>query len=106
VGCIHIGQFRREFDKGYDYESVSVGYDYELIFALGSFLGIKSSDEILQLIEIVELMGLDAMSAGVVLGWATEAYGEGLITDNETLVSFEFGNTGNYLKDLEYLSTK
>lgn len=106
VGCIHIGQFRREFDKGYDYESVSVGYDYELIFALGSFLGTKSSDEILQLIEIVELMGLDAMSAGVVLGWATEAYGEGLITDKETLVPLEFGNTGNYLKALEYLSMK
>lgn len=106
VGCIHIGQFRREFDKGYDYESVSVGYDYELIFALGSFLGTKSSDEVLQLIEIVELMGLDAMSTGVVLGWATEAYGEGLITDNETVVPLEFGNTANYLKAVEYLAMK
>lgn len=106
VGCIHIGQFRREFDKGHDYESVSVSYDYELIFALGSFLGIKSTDEILQLIESVEELGLDAMSTGVVLGWATEAYMEKLISEAETIVPLEFGNTGNYIKATEYLANK
>jgi aldehyde:ferredoxin oxidoreductase len=106
VGCIHIGQFRREFDKGHDYESVSVGYDYELIFALGSFLGIKSTDEILQLIEVVEQQGLDAMSAGVVLGWATEAYIGKLVVDSDTIVPLEFGNTQNYIKAIEYLANK
>ncbi len=106
VGCIHIGQFRREFDKGHDYESVSVGYDYELIFALGSFLGIKSTDEILQLIEVVEQQGLDAMSSGVVLGWATEAYMGKLIADNDTIVPLEFGNAANYIKAVEYLANK
>lgn len=106
VGCIHIGQFRREFDKGHDYESVSVSYDYELIFALGSFLGIKSTDEILQLIESVEELGLDAMSTGVVLGWATEAYMEKLISEVETIVPLEFGNAMNYIKATEYLANK
>ena len=106
VGCIHIGQFRREFDKGHDYESVSVGYDYELIFALGSFLGISSTDEILQLIEVVEQLGLDAMSSGVVLGWATEAYRKKLIDEKDTLVPLEFGNAGNYIKALGHLANK
>lgn len=106
VGCIHIGQFRREFDKGHDYESVSVSYDYELIFALGSFLGIKSTDEILQLIEVVEQLGLDAMSTGVVLGWTTEAYMSKLIGDDETIVPLEFGSTANYMKAIEYLANK
>ena len=50
VGCIHVGQYRVEFDKGYEYESVSVGYDYELIFALGSFLGITKPINILKLV--------------------------------------------------------
>lgn len=104
VGCIHIGQFRREFDKGYEYESVSVGYDYELIFALGTFLGIKSSDEILEIIEVVEQLGIDAMSAGVTLGWATEAYQKGLVTEKEAIVPLEFGNAKNYMKTLEYIS--
>lgn len=104
VGCIHIGQFRREFDKGYDYESVSVGYDYELIFALGTFLGIKTTDEILQLIEAVEQMGMDAMSTGVVLGWATEAYEKKLISMEETIISLEFGNSANYIKAIEFIA--
>ncbi len=106
VGCIHIGQFRREFDQGYEYESVSVGYDYELIFALGTFLGIKTSDEILQIIEVVEHMGLDAMSTGVVLGWATEAYENKLITDEQTIVPLQFGNTGNYIKAVKYIANR
>jgi len=98
VGCIHIGQFRREFGKGYEYEAVSVGYDYEPIFSLGSFLGIKTSDEILKLIEAVEKTGLDAMSCGVALGWATEAYQKRLITTTETMVPLEFGLTENYIR--------
>lgn len=106
VGCIHIGQFRREFDKGYEYESVSVGYDYELIFALGSFLGIKTTDEILQLIEAVEALGMDAMSTGVVLGWATEAFAKGLITEKDTIIPLSFGDTQGYLKAVAYIATQ
>jgi len=106
VGCIHIGQFRREFDKGHDYEAVSVGYDFELIFALGSFLGVKTSDEILMLIETVEELGLDAMSTGVVLGWATEAFMKKIITENETIVPLAFGKTDNYIKAIEYIAER
>ena len=105
VGCIHIGQFRREFDKaGHEYESISVGYDYELIFALGSYLGIKSTDEILELIDEVEELGMDAMSAGVALGWATEAFQRGLVTEKETLVPLKFGEKDNYLKALRNIA--
>lgn len=106
VGCIHIGQFRREFDKGHEYEAVSVGYDYELLFALGSFIGVKSSEEILQLIQEVEETGLDAMSAGVVLGWATEAFMKKLVTEEQTIVPLAFGNTENYLKALKYIAVR
>lgn len=104
VGCIHIGQFRREFDKGYEYEVVSVGYDYELIFALGTFLGITTTDEILQIIDVVEQLGMDAMSSGVTLGWATEAYQRKIVSDKETIVPLEFGNAKNYMKALQYIS--
>lgn len=107
VGCIHIGQFRREFDeKGHEYEAVSVGYDYELLFALGSFLGIKTSDEILELIEKVEELGMDAMSTGVVLGWATEAYMKKIVKDEDTLIPIAFGNTANYLKAMDYIASR
>ena len=104
VGCIHIGQFRREFDHGYEYESVSVGYDYELIYALGTFLGIKTSDEVLWLIEAAEEMGLDTMSCGVALAWMTEALGNGFVSEEQTLVPVKFGDTESYLKAIDYLA--
>jgi len=104
VGCIHIGMYRREFDKGHEYEAINVAYDYELIFALGTFLGISTTDEILALINVVEQCGLDAMSAGVCLGWATDAYKNGYITQEDTLTELDFGNTSGYLKAIEYLS--
>lgn len=102
VGCIHIGQLRREFDKGHEYESLTVAYDYELIFSLGTFLGVKTSEEVLNLIDHVEKTGFDAMSMGVVLGWATEALTKGLITEEQTLLPLEFGNSEAYAQAIEY----
>jgi len=106
VGCIHIGQLRKVFDKGYEYESMNIGYDYELIFSLGSYLGVKSTDEILELIERVENRGIDAISTGVALGWATEAYAKKLISAEQTIVPLEFGNTANYVKAIEFLGDR
>lgn len=104
VGCIHIGMYRREFDKGHEYEAISVSYDYELIFALGSFLGIQTSDEIIALIDEVEETGMDAMSCGVCLGWATEAFSNGLITEEQTLVKLTFGDASGYLQAIRFLA--
>ena len=50
-----------------------VSYDYEPIYSLGSNLGVASAEGVLQLIDACERLGLDVMSAGVVLCWATEA---------------------------------
>jgi aldehyde:ferredoxin oxidoreductase len=104
VGCIHIGMYRREFDKGHEYEAISVSYDYELIFALGTFLGVKSTDEIIAMIEEVEEQGLDAMSTGVCLGWATEALEKGFISTNDTIVDLKFGDSAGYIEAIRYLS--
>lgn len=104
IGCIHIGQFRREFDKGYEYESVNISYDHELVFALGSFVGLKNTDEILQLIDVVESEGLDAISTGVALGWATECYKRGIINLDDTLMPFEFGVLSNYMAAVQYIA--
>lgn len=104
IGCIHIGQFRREFDSGYEYESVNVSYDHELVFALGSFIGLRSTDEVLQLLDVVENEGLDAISTGVALGWATECYKRGIINIDDTLIPFEFGDLPNYMTAVQYIA--
>jgi aldehyde:ferredoxin oxidoreductase len=85
VGCIHIGQFRREFDKGHEYETINASYDHELIFALGSFLGTNTAAEVLELIDQAEISGMDVMSTGVTLGWAAEAYSRVILTVFATL---------------------
>ncbi|MCL2425476.1 MAG: aldehyde:ferredoxin oxidoreductase [Oscillospiraceae bacterium] len=106
VGCIHIGMYRREFDKGHEYEAINVSYDYELIFALGTFLGIGNTDDILALIDVVEQTGMDAMSTGVCLGWATDAFQKGYVTTEDTIIELEFGNTANYLLAIRYIADR
>ncbi len=103
VGCIHIGLHRREFGPGYDYESRNLSYDHELIFALGSFLGMSSQDKIYELIDAVEELGLDAISAGVLLGWVTEAFEKGLLTEEQLGVRPAFDQSKPYLEILRKL---
>lgn len=100
VGCIHIGLHRREFGPGYDYESKNLSYDHELIFALGSFLGMSSQDKIYEMIDAVEELGLDAISAGVLLGWVTEACQRGIISQEQLGVKPEFDQAGPYMEIL------
>ena len=106
VGCIHIGQVRREFDKGYEYETLSVAYDYELIATLGSYLGISDSNAILEIIDAVEEYGFDAVSGGICLAYATECYQRGIITKKETITELSFGSKEGYLEAVEYMALK
>ena len=105
VGCIHIAQLIQEFaDHGYEREALAIGYDFELIYALGIFLGLKDPKDILKLIEEVEKVCLDSMSTGVVLGWATEAFQEGIISTKETIVPLSFGEVDGYLQAVKYIA--
>jgi len=106
VGCIHIGQVRREFDKGHEYETLHVAYDYELIATLGSYLGISDRNAVLELIDSVEEYGLDAVSGGICLGYATECYQKGIITKEHTITELAFGNKDGYLLAVKYMATK
>ncbi len=85
VGCIHIAALREPYEnEPYFYKTSMISYDYELIYALGSMLGVGDSQGLLKLMDRVEDLGLDVMSAGVVLAWATEAREQGLIGEKET----------------------
>lgn len=103
VGCIHIGLHRRPFDSNYEYESVALSYDHELIFALGSFLGTSSQDKIYELIDRVEQHGLDAISTGVALGWVTEAFARGLISREQLGIEVAFDDPAGYLHVIDAL---
>lgn len=101
TGCIHIGLLRIEYGPGYKTKFAGVGYDYELIFALGSMIGVGDKKGILRLIDAVEEYGLDAMSTGVILAWITEMYKKGLLTDDQIGRQVDFGDTEAYLEIIE-----
>jgi aldehyde:ferredoxin oxidoreductase len=102
IGCVHIAALKTAFSPHHEFEVRKISYDYEPIYSLGSNLGVASAEGVLQLINAVEGLGLDAMSAGVVLGWATEAYERDLITPQETLgIPLQWNNVKSYLQALE-----
>jgi aldehyde:ferredoxin oxidoreductase len=102
IGCVHIAALKSAFSPHHEFEVRKISYDYEPIYSLGSNLGVASAEGVLQLINAVEGLGLDAMSSGVVLGWATEAYERDLITPQETLgIPLQWNNVKSYLQALE-----
>jgi len=85
VACIHLAALRIPHpSEPYFYKTSMLGYDYEPIYALGSMIGGSDVPGMLLLMDEVEVQGMDAMSAGVILAWATEAFKQGLISTDET----------------------
>ena len=105
VGCIHTAALREPYqDEPFFYKTSMISYDYEPIYALGTLLGITEPSAFLKLMNRVEAYGLDAMSTGVVMAWATEAFQGGLISEKETQgVHFDWGNYQEYIKGVEKL---
>lgn len=103
VGCIHIGFVRERFMVENQYLYRQVSYDHEPIFATGSMLGMRNAFSVLSLIDMSEKMGLDVMSAGVALSWATEASEKGLISEKETIVPLRFGDEQGYKEAIRHL---
>jgi aldehyde:ferredoxin oxidoreductase len=103
VGCIHIGFVRERFRKEHRYIYRQVSYDHEPIFAVGSMLSVENCFAVLAIIDIAEKMGLDVMSAGVALAWATEALEKGIISEKETVVRLSFGDSEAYKQAMQHL---
>lgn len=103
VGCIHIGFLREKFMADHRYLYRQVAYDYEPIFSLGSMLGLTDGFAVLGLMDAVEREGLDCMSSGVALAWATEALEKGHVSQEETLTPLAFGEAEGYKTAIRHL---
>ncbi len=100
VGCIHLAALREPYeDEPYFYKTSMISYDYEPTYALGTMLGISDIPVFLKLMDEVEVLSIDAMSTGVVLAWATEAYEKKLIGKRETMcLEPKWGDGETYVK--------
>ena len=103
VGCIHIGFVRERFMGENHYLYRQVSYDHEPIFAAGAMLQVTNAFSVLALLDIAEREGLDIMSAGVALAWATEALEKGIISTKETIVPLKFGDEAVYREAVHHL---
>lgn len=102
AACIHLGRVTTPYN-GAPTDPQSISYDYEHIFALGSMLGITDPHAVMGLILSVERQGLDIMSTGGCLAWATEATEQGLISATQTVVPLAFGNAPAYAEAIAML---
>jgi aldehyde:ferredoxin oxidoreductase len=66
-------------------------------------LGMTDGFGVLGLMDCVEREGLDCMSSGVALAWATEALEKGHITEAETLTPLKFGEAAGYKTAIRHL---
>ena len=106
VGCIHVGLLREQFAEQNEFQYRQVSYDHEPVFAAGSMIGVTSAGGVLTLLEEMERQGLDVMSAGVALAWATEAFEKGIITEKETVVPLSFGDVEKYREGVRHLGMR
>jgi aldehyde:ferredoxin oxidoreductase len=106
VGCIHIGLLRESFANEHEFLYRQVSYDYEPIFAAGAMLGMTQPEAVLSLLEEIDSQGLDAISTGVALAWATEAFERGIITERESLSHLQFGQLNRYRDAVHHLAMR
>jgi aldehyde:ferredoxin oxidoreductase len=105
VGCIHVGLLREQFAKDHDVLYRQVSYDHEPVFAAGAMLGMTNASDVLAVLDEMERQGLDAISGGVALAWATEAMEKGAVGLDETLTLLSFGDAGAYREAVAHLGS-
>ncbi|MHB0856709.1 MAG: aldehyde ferredoxin oxidoreductase family protein [Anaerolineae bacterium] len=88
IACEQWGEVREGKYKG-----AIAGLDYEPLFALGPNCGIGEMPAILKLSQMCDELGVDSMSAGVVVSWAMECYERGILSREECDgLELKFGN--------------
>jgi len=100
VACIHLAYLREPYDDDpYFYKTTPVCYDFELIYSLGTMVGIDEPTSLLKLIDIVEQVGVDAMSMGVILAWITEMFERQMITiEDLDGIEVKWGDSEAYIE--------
>lgn len=87
--CEHVALIEEGRFKG-----TTVRVEFEPLWALGPYCGISDLETVIKAIELCDLYGMDAISSGVVLGFAMECFERGLISEKETGgLKLSFGNS-------------
>jgi aldehyde:ferredoxin oxidoreductase len=107
IGCIHVALYRRPFAPGWEYEHSLVAYDHELVYAVGSLLGVGERADVLRLIEAIDRAGMDTISCGTALAWATEALERGLLEPAQLDdIDLRWGDADRYARAVQAIALR
>ena len=102
LGCDHISIVK----KGTDAEQVA-SVEFETIYSLGSQCGVGDFPAVLQAADLCDKLGIDTISAGVVIGWAMECFEKGILTKEDTDgIELTFGNQEALIEIVSKISSR
>jgi len=102
IACDHVNEV-----KDGPYKGTVASMDYESLCMLGPCCGVRDLNAITKAVQICDTMGVDTISAGVIIAWAMECYEKGILTDDEVDgLDLRFGNADAMLGALTLLCKK
>jgi len=89
------------------YKGTLTRMEYETLWALGPYCGINRLDAIIKGMDLCNYYGIDAISAGVVVGFTMDCYENGILTRDELGgIDAHFGNAEALLQLLEKIGQR
>jgi len=95
IGCGRVAVVRGEK------EVIGEGPEYEPIWAMGADCGITDLDAIARANYLCNAYGIDPISAGGTIACAMEMFEKGIITEKDTGMPLNFGNSDAMVKMIE-----
>jgi aldehyde:ferredoxin oxidoreductase len=89
------------------YKGTMTRMEYETLWAMGPYCGIDRLDTIIKGMELANYYGMDAISAGVIAGFAMDCYEKGILSQADLDgIDARFGNSEALLQLLEKMGTR
>jgi aldehyde:ferredoxin oxidoreductase len=89
------------------YKGTMTRMEYETLWAMGPYCGIDRLDVIIKGMELANYYGMDAISAGVIAGFAMDCYENGILTQKDLDgIDAHFGNSEALIQLLEKMGKR
>lgn len=89
------------------YKNTMTRMEYETLWALGPYCGVDRLDAIIKAMELTNYYGVDAISAGVTVGFAMDCYERGILTQKEVDgIDAKFGNADAMVQLVEKIGKR
>ena len=89
------------------YKGTMTRMEYETLWALGPYCGIDRLDAIIKGMELCNYYGMDAISAGVIVGFAMDCYENGILTEKDLEgIDARFGNREALIQLIEKMGKR